>query len=250
MIIDVASISDVGLKRTVNQDAILSLYQQDKGIFVVADGMGGHSKGEEASAAIVDNVRLWWNTLDRDSAHYEISDVVTMCHRMLLDVNEKIYVHFQLQGLVGGSTCVILIIWDNEYAILSLGDSRVYALINESFHVLTTDDVWENLEEVKSDFTQEEILKSPKRGKLTAAIGAQKEISIRMQIGHLKGKIKFLLCSDGIYKYCDYSKLERIMKRKYTFANRGKTFLCRMQECVVSGGAKDNYSAIICMTKN
>lgn len=250
MIVDVASMTDVGLSRTVNQDSILSLHQANKGIFVVADGMGGHSKGEEASAAIVENVRVWWEALDKDSAHYEISDVLTMCHRMLLEVNEKIYVSFQLQELTGGSTCVVLIIWDDEYAILSLGDSRVYGVMNGAFRVLTIDDVWENLEEVKAYYSPEEIMRNPRRGKLTGAIGAQKEISVRTQTGHLKGQMKFLLCSDGIYKYCDPMSLEHILSKKYTLMNRCKRCLRKMQNYVVNGGAKDNYSAIMCITRN
>lgn len=247
MIKDVAFFSECGT-RDVNQDAIYASARKGRGIFVVADGMGGHSGGEIASSAIVNGIKNWWDSNDFEDAETEIDAVAEQCSMLLTNINIEVFSHFRERGQLGGSTVAVLIIWDDRYVILSAGDSRIYRVRGKALEQLTTDDVWENLPEVKYEMANERVVSDFRFGKLTQALGSEERLKINRYGGMLSEREVFLLCSDGVYKYCPQEELERILCRSSVFrsADRMKEMI---RKCAVKSGVDDNYSAIVCSVK-
>ena len=83
MIKKVCALSETGLKRTVNQDSILSLYSQEAGLFIIADGMGGHFRGELASELVVSKYTDWWKTIEQCICGMEVSEIVAELENLL-----------------------------------------------------------------------------------------------------------------------------------------------------------------------
>lgn len=247
MIGEVAFFSERG-SREVNQDAIYASARGSVGIFVVADGMGGHFGGEVASSAIVNGVRNWWTSNRFEAEKVGIDFVSEQCEILLMSINAEVYSLFCQKGQAGGSTVAILILYDDRYAILSAGDSRIYLAREKVLKQLTTDDVWENLPEVRYEMSNEQVVCDPRFGKLTEALGSAERLELRRDGGMLSEKDLFLLCSDGVYKYCSREELERILCAGMVFRgiDRKKELL---RKCVLRGDVDDNYSAILCSVR-
>lgn len=247
MIKDVAFFSECGA-RNINQDAIFASARGNRGIFVVADGMGGHAEGEVASSAIVNGIRNWWNNNDFAEDEIGIDTVAEQCNSLLMNINFEVFSYFSAKNQMGGSTVVALIIWDDRYMILSAGDSRIYRSDGKSLSQLTTDDVWENLPEIRYKMSKEILVKDTRYGKLTEVLGSEERLKISRSGGMLAEKEVFLLCSDGVYRYCAQDELERILRRGMFFksAERMKEMI---KKSALKGGTDDNYSAIVCVVK-
>ena len=247
MINDIAFFSECG-SREVNQDAIYASAEKNRGIFVVADGMGGHSGGEIASSAIVNGIKNWWDSNDFMNAEAGIDSVTEQCNSLLININTEVYSYFNDRGQMGGSTVAVLIIWDGRFTILSAGDSRIYRVRGKALEQLTTDDVWENLPEVKYKMSHEMAVCDSRFGKLTEALGSDVRLKISREGGMLSDRVVFLLCSDGVYKYCTGRDLEKIMcgGMVYRSADRMKGMI---RKCAIKNGVDDNYSAIVCSVK-
>lgn len=246
MINDIAFFSERGV-REVNQDAVYVSARKNRGIFVVADGMGGHAGGEIASSAIVNGIRRWWDSNCFTDAT-GIDQVVEQCNSLLMNINIEVFTSFAERGQMGGSTVVVLLIWDGRYMTLSAGDSRVYRVKEKELEQLTTDDVWENLPEVKYEMSNERMVSDARFGKLTEALGSEERLKISRESGVLSEREVFFLCSDGVYKYCAHEKLEKILCRGKGFksADRMKEMI---RKCALRNGVDDNYSAVICKVK-
>ncbi len=248
MIDEVAFFSERG-PRDINQDAIYASAQKSRGIFVVADGMGGHSDGEVASSALVNGIRRWWDSNNGFiGAEADIDSVARQCNSLLLNMNAEVFSYYSARGQMGGSTAAVLIIWDDRYRILSAGDSRIYRARKKALEQLTADDVWENLPEVKYEVSNERVVSDSRFGKLTEALGSGERLNISSFDGMLVGRELFLVCSDGVYKYCSHRELEEILCGGTAFrsADRMKDMI---RKCARKGGVNDNYSAIICRVK-
>lgn len=248
MIKEVAFFSECGT-RDVNQDAIYASAKKNRGIFVVADGMGGHSGGEIASSAIVNGMKSWWDSNDFTDANLGMDAVTEQCCMLLNNINTEVFSYFSQREQMGGSTVAVLIIWNDRYSILSAGDSRVYRVREKVLEQLTTDDVWENLPEVKYEMTNERVVSDSRFGRLTEALGSEERLKLNRYGGMLSERELFFLCSDGVYKYCAREELERILCNGPVFrsAERMKEMI---RKCAVKGGVDDNYSAIICCVRS
>lgn len=244
---DIAFFSDCGV-RDVNQDAIYASANKSRGVFVVADGMGGHFGGETASSAIVNGIRNWWDSNDFTDAEAGIDGVLEQCASLLHNINREVFSYFSERGQMGGSTVAVLILWDHRYGILSVGDSRIYRVRERALEQITTDDVWENLPEVKYGMENERVVGDSRFGKLTEALGSEERLKVNRCGGMLSARESFLLCSDGVYKCCPQEALEKIMCRGWGLrsASRRKQMI---RKCAIKNGAEDNYSAIICSVR-
>ena len=138
----------------------------------------------------------------------------------------------------------MLIISNGEYVLLWAGDSRAYLGLNKKICVLTKDDVWENNPQNVSGLSSDEILKDKRFGKLTNAIGAKPSVDVHNITGSLVKKGFFLLCSDGMYKFCSDKKINQYMKKNSFFWSTER-ILKKWKKIINKNGAKDNYSIIL-----
>ena len=232
-------ICEQGLVRENNQDAVFAAAKGNKGIFCVADGMGGYEKGEVASALIVEKIKNVWQNLIFKGKRESFRSVFNSLSNAIQNANREIYEKYN-QGSVCGSTVVVLLVYGRNYGILSAGDSRIYSYHKGVLQQITEDDVWENLPEQKN-IPMRELMSSPKYGKLTNAIGTMRDVKINYQTGKLSGSTSFLLCSDGIYKMCGKEDIKRIVSENY---KDPKLVTRLLRERVYMSGAKDNLTVI------
>lgn len=247
MKIDSYGFSRKGEVRKNNQDSILLTSDGEYGIFLVADGVGGLYDGEKASKLVRDTFMHWWYKNMADIERMHLDEVKASIEQEIIQLNNKMYLESSI-NVKSASTAVVLMIMQNQYLLVNVGDSRCYHIQTEmgkdSVLLLTRDDVWENLPD-NMNYSKEYIENHSNFGKLTQAFGAMKNISPTISVGEINHKDLFFLCSDGIYKLCDkevfHSELEQAALENCTISDA----LNHLEECVLSNGARDNYSAIM-----
>lgn len=247
MILDIAFLTDVGLKRKLNEDAIL--VDRETATFIVADGMGGHEKGEVASKILIDAFSL--SSLDHLPSNLD-SDEDTIVPSTCIDdaLNQRIevatnnmiqYAQDQNINSTIGSTIVGLKYVKNirAWALFHLGDSRAYMFRQNSLTQLTVDhSKYEMLKQ--KNLSDEEIAKSGKNI-ITKAVGNFKSYSLEIQYISPRKDDIYLLCSDGVSGLCTNDELLRLIIQYKDNLN----FLCmQIKSLVYSRGANDNLSMI------
>lgn len=194
--------TDVGIKKKTNQDSML-IYQArtemgNAVLGVMCDGMGGLAKGEVASACMVRAFAKWFFTelppLISDGME---PDMLRASWENLVDaVNEKITNYSDRIGVSMGTTCVALLIINNTYYLMNIGDSRVY-LLSDNIYQLTKDQTYVQREMDEGRMTYEQSLVDPKRSVLLQCVGASVEIEPDFFMGDVHINECFLLCCDG-----------------------------------------------------
>lgn len=242
MKIEYCGISDKGKKREINQDAILMKAYNDRALFAVADGMGGHSHGEMASAAIAGEMDKWWEKFTMGENGEDFKEAFLSLRQCLELVNQTIYERYN-DSQICGSTIATLFIYGMNYGVLSSGDSRIYCQSGHRLKQLTKDDVWENQPQAAS-YPEKVRREHPDYGKLICAIGVSPDSRIKGQTDILKNNDCFLLCSDGLYKMCSEEDVKRTLK-DYKNKKDGNSILTQLLKTVYANGALDNVSAIL-----
>ena len=240
-----ASFTEKGI-RDINQDAIFAVTDGNQGVFVVADGMGGHCEGEYASAEIALAIKEWWD-VSRKYNDMSSDEAFEQCVDAVLRVNKELYRHFKAKGEIGGSTIVLLLVWNDVIRALSVGDSRIYRIVGNTIEQITVDDIWENTPAAQ-ELSDEERSSDARRGKLVSAVGVYEDIEPRIYSLKAEYGDMFMLCSDGVYKYCDDETIRDIFGRKNTSSTKSLTK--KLKKVVEKKRTMDNYSAVVCEMKN
>ena len=235
--------TDVGLKREINQDSYTILESGNIGLYVVADGMGGHSHGELASAKLVSDLTDYWEECKKEGFSGSFPDLVDGISAAAEESNRRIF-HLYNRDAICGTTLVVLLIYEDYFAVFSVGDSRIYTKKGLKLTQLTFDDIWDNQPEVKEKLSQQEIRENANHGKLMHAVGIRESINVHVNTGQWVKNQKFIVCSDGVYKYCNEKKMKKIF-----FSDCGKndfeTIGKKLTEEVMNNGAKDNLTFIL-----
>jgi serine/threonine protein phosphatase PrpC len=220
----------VGLRRTRNEDTYYA--DASLGLFLVADGMGGHQHGEVASALVRDAV----------------VDLVGCGHNLIEAVHgaaERLQAHARssFDVLPMGTTIAVLRLSADGYEVVWVGDSRIYMWKQELRQISHDHSLVQALVEAgKLDPAQ--VSQHPQRNVLTQALGVTtaEQLHIGMARGQLESGMAFLLCSDGLTEGVSDASIARTVAR---------TDLAS-QECVdqlllsaLEGGGDDNITAII-----
>ncbi|MDJ0908256.1 MAG: protein phosphatase 2C domain-containing protein [Woeseiaceae bacterium] len=197
-----SGVTDVGNVRKVNEDAILDRPQS--GLWVVADGMGGHAAGDVASSSIVTALSAL-GEYDRPRAFV---DAVEDC---IIDVNRRLYDASSAAGNIMGSTVAAVLALPGYALCMWAGDSRVYRLRNYVLEELTTDH--SEVEELiaEGSLRREDADNYPGENVITRAVGGEPELYLEVRMFELRHKDRFLLCSDGLYKDITFKEIETIL---------------------------------------
>jgi PPM family protein phosphatase len=236
--IDSASISDRGLskKRPQNEDSFLEL--TERGLFVVADGVGGAQAGDVASQMAVEILGEAFINLQKNG---DAEDIMRIA---IERANEAIFQmsHDLAQLSTMATTIVALHIAGNIATIGHVGDSRIYRLDPKGSLFRETQDHSVVEEEVRAGrMTQEQAANHPSRNVISRALGAEHSVEVDMKTIMIEPNTTFLLCSDGITRHIDDFQLREILLFNDTPAN-----LCqRMKEICYERGAEDNLTAVI-----
>jgi serine/threonine protein phosphatase PrpC len=227
------AVSHVGKVRQHNEDSVLDKSAQ--GLWVVADGMGGHEAGDIASQLIV-------STLDQLAPRAYISDYIDLVDDTLVKINQDLldYSRKKLNGLTVGSTAVCLITRGQLGVVLWVGDSRLYRLRGDDLVQLTKDhsEVQRLVDE--GVITQQQAENSAFKNVLTRALGAHEVVDIDINAFDVMPGDRYLLCSDGLYNELNEQEISSIIKSK-PFDHVAEAFTDR----VLATPARDNFSFIV-----
>ncbi len=230
-----AALSDPGMVRKVNEDACMARQLPQSGLWVVADGMGGHHAGDVASQMIVGAMQsVGW--------HGRLDDLIDDVRRRLEDVNRQLV---QMSTAAGhdttiGSTVAAFMSVRRQAACLWVGDSRVYRYRDGRLERLTRDhsEVEEMIE--RGELTREEAEFHPSANVITRAVGAGPELEAEVCHHELRHNDRFLVCSDGLFKELSEADIETLMPRGEC------TEVCRtLVDTALARGARDNVSVVV-----
>ncbi len=182
--------TNTGCVRKANEDSAVALTQA--GVWLVADGMGGHANGQQASQALVRN-------LASASIPEGFTDACAASAAAIHAANAEIYAQAQELGVQMGSTVVALVVRERQFAALWAGDSRIYLFRAGTLHQLTVDhtQVQEMLD--RGLLTQEQAEGHPMGHVLARAIGVRPELELDAVSDEVQPGDIFLLCSDGLH---------------------------------------------------
>lgn len=196
-----AAISDVGMRRSSNQDSLavslaesLPQFNSHGHLFVVADGMGAHAAGELASALATDNIPLSYHKLRDLSPSEAIVEAVRHANGVIYNKGQN---SIDFHGM--GTTCSCLLLVSCGAIAAHVGDSRVYRLRGDLFEQLTFDHslVWEMAAEGHA--SEDEIPAYVPKNVITRSLGPNPTVSVDVEGPFdLQPGDRFLLCSDGL----------------------------------------------------
>jgi type VI secretion system protein ImpM len=220
---DCAVVTHPGHVRRDNQDAWLS--RPDVGVWVVADGMGGHRDGAWASQRVVAEIDAALRP--RGSLAAVVDDVRRALERVNAELRASGRDHRDTDDMAG-STVVVLIVHDGAAGVLWAGDSRAYRLRDGVLVAVTEDHV----ERTDPDRPASEI---------TRAVGAADELALEFRRVDLAAGDGWLLCSDGVHGQVADGALARVL------AGRGDALAvaAAIQGEVLRGRAPDNLTAVV-----
>jgi serine/threonine protein phosphatase PrpC len=201
--IELASLSDIGCQRENNEDQLA--YWEPTGddefarkgrLAVVADGMGGHEGGQEASRIAVDSIKEVFAETPKAEVQSALVTGFQIAHERILDYAAG---HPELHGM--GTTATAIVLLGNELYYAHVGDSRLYLARGQTISRLTQDHSYVGRLVQTGMISAEEAETHPQRHILTAALGAGTEISPETPqhpITLQKGDV-LVLCTDGLW---------------------------------------------------
>lgn len=194
--------TDVGIKKSTNQDSVLiETAATDYGpiLFgVVCDGMGGLAKGEVASAILVKAFSRWFHQEFPKILYggMEANKLRDSWTNLILEQNLKINEYGLGCHVSLGTTAAALLLIDNIYYIINVGDSRVY-YIKDGINQMTTDQTYVQREMDLGRMTPDEARVHPRRNVLLQCVGASSVIEPDFYVGEYAKDSIFMMCSDG-----------------------------------------------------
>jgi serine/threonine-protein phosphatase Stp1 len=223
----------IGRVRTHNEDALLS--QPKVGVWVVADGMGGHQEGALASSHIVEILRMTPRPHCIDDLTADVEQRLQAGHTWLLREAQR-----RGADAIIGSTVVALLAWDSSFVCLWAGDSRLYRLQHDKFVQLTRDHtpIQELVDAGK--MLERNAENHPLANVITRAVGSGTPLELDKVTGHLSPNDLFLLCSDGLSKMVPKEQIEVILKEEPL----DRVAQTLVTEALARGG-RDNVTVIV-----
>jgi PPM family protein phosphatase len=234
-----AARTDVGMIRSGNEDNYVVKANGDHGLFIVADGMGGHAAGEVASLMAVQTLERELGvvgSLDERTAADRVSDALKMANR---NIHDRTITEVDKQGM--GTTASVLIVSGTRYMIGQVGDSRVYLLRDGALHQLTKDHSYVQ-EQVDAGFlTPEQARYHPYSNVITRCVGASPEVQPDIYSGEAKLGDLFLVASDGLTGMVDDRRLQMLLMSRSEPERKVRDLISEAN----GRGGLDNITAIV-----
>lgn len=209
--------SDIGKTHEHNEDTYL---RNDKeGLFLVADGMGGHVSGEMASQLAVECVEEFVTRSRSESMDFsgeyrrdlskEENRLLAATRMANLRIREEADKNPARRGM--GTTFIGAILEDSHLAVVNVGDSRLYRVRNSSMEQLTKDHTLVAEQQRLGRLTKEEARRHPQRHILTSALGISERPKIDLYRAEVIPKDLFLICTDGLNDMLDDEEILTII---------------------------------------
>ena len=224
--------TDPGKVRELNEDSFL--LRPEIGLWVVADGMGGHDAGDFASKTLVEAL----SSVEKQStAPALLGELETQ----VISANEVLRSTAQAKGgrAVIGSTIVALIVFDDAYACVWSGDSRIYRVRDGAIEQISRDHTEAQELIDRGTLTPDEARRWPRRNVITRAIGVFDQPELEMVQGRLEDGDLFILCSDGLTEHVEDHEIAQMAHY------RPLSKVCEeLVDLTLKRGAKDNVTVV------
>lgn len=226
--------TDVGLRRKINEDSVF--VDPERGLWAVADGMGGHEAGEVASTMVTDALRCLPVVADIDELTDRAVEALRQVNRDLIELARS----GERKGHTIGTTVVGLAVANGSFRCFWLGDSRAYRLRDGEIARLTRD------HSVVQELVDAGMIKAEEADShvdanlITRAVGVAENIAVEIISGDVRPGDQFVLASDGLTRVVRDDELAAELRRGPP-AQSADSLL----EMVLARGAPDNVSLII-----
>ncbi len=220
--------SDIGYRSDNNEDSFCAV--PELGLWLIADGMGGHEAGEVASAIVSETI------VSEVRKGAGLVDAVQQAHRSVIDASEEGH---GARGM--GSTVVVLQVRDDEFEVAWVGDSRAY-LWNGELRQISRDHSYVQKLLDSGAITEEEAQYHPNRNIITQSLGADlSDVVVDNITGRFCRGEKVLLCSDGLSDELQDSEIAFILKE----GGDDQTLVNKLIQSALTHGGKDNVSVLL-----
>jgi PPM family protein phosphatase len=246
--IEFFGVTDVGLVRKLNQDRIL--IDDSVGLFVVADGMGGHSHGEIAAQAALTAIQFY---IDSSRDRFDVSWPFGYSFDLSIDAN-RIATGIQLAnrhvrreaekepanaGM--GTTVAAVLISDSHAVVANVGDSRVYLYRAGQLEQLSIDDTWVVSMTEQGLLAPGEAQDHPMRNMLMQAAGAKEQVEVHILERPLQPADIYVLTSDGLHGVIGDDGIRAILGAGLSLQDTAR----RLVDASREKGAPDNISVVL-----
>jgi PPM family protein phosphatase len=237
--------TDVGRKRKQNEDSYLA--DDALGVYVVADGMGGHAAGEVASKAAVESIRKalaggrkvldqFTRTPTVEAREAAAQLMERAIQKACADVYGLSLADASKRGM--GTTVVALLVAGKKAIIGHVGDSRVYLLRAGRAHQLTEDHTLVQEQLKRGLITKDQVAAAENRNVITRAVGIQSNVAVDTLVTDLLPGDVYLLCSDGLHGYLGDDELGSFLGQEK------EKLVDLLVDLALQRGGKDNVTAI------
>ena len=224
--------SHTGVVRDHNEDSFLA--KPESGVWVVADGMGGHEAGDFASQAITEGIASIGKPASAPDLQARFMERLTRAHGKIIEKSHE------LGGATIGATLVALLAHEELFACIWSGDSRIYLLRDGQYSQVTSDhtEVQELLN--SGAITAEQAEHWPRKNVITRAIGVSPTPNTDETFGSIQSGDLFLLCSDGLTEHVEDHEMAEALA-----AHAPQAACDALIETTLSRGARDNVTVVV-----
>lgn len=242
-------LSDVGKKRSKNEDHYL--VNEELGLYIVADGMGGHSGGEFASRFAVNTVEEVIQSMNTDpeatvisGVNSEETDFGDRLRYAIQVASQKIYDQAmfdqELRGM--GTTIVAVLVQGDRLCVAHVGDSRGYLLRGGHLKQITFDHSLVS-EQMRAGLISEKDAKNHRfKNIITRSVGYQEDVEIDLNYLEVKSGDRLLLCTDGLSNMLNDERILAIMSDKKDIREACQDLVNQAN----ANGGDDNVTVLIC----
>ncbi len=247
--------TDVGISKKTNQDSLaIKVVETSKGkvaFAIVCDGMGGLSKGELASKEVIMAFSDWFdNTLidDINNQGFNEEALVAQWNDIIQNQNKRLGEYGEKNNLMLGTTVSAILLFNDEYYIVHVGDSRIYCMTDKVLQ-LTKDQTFIAREIAAGRMTEEQAKTDPRRSVLLQCVGASQVVEPEFVKGHTLKNAVYMLCSDGFrHQISEQEMLDKIGPGVVK-TDQDIEFGCRyLTETVKSRKESDNITVAVIKT--
>jgi len=230
-------ISDPGCVRTNNEDYYL--ISKDRGLYVVADGMGGAQAGEQASRMAVDTVQNYL-TQSSSTTPQVLTEAFEEANRQVIEAASS---DLKLEGM--GTTLIAALEAGPELLIASVGDSRAYVHDGKKLLVVTEDQTWVQEVGRRLGIDEGSLRTHPMRHVLTMAIGVSADLRVHSYAVQPAPGTQVLLCTDGLHGVVDAELIAETMASNGSLEAKCQKLI----DAAKKAGGPDNITAVILRAK-
>lgn len=219
----------IGHIRRINEDALF--VNEQEGLWLVADGIGGHGNGEKASAILVEHVES-----------YRQSDSIERCvvdiEARLARANEACR---NIPGTgISGTTVAALLICQSKAVFLWVGDSRVYRLRGAELTLVTEDHNLAQERHRRGELSQDAAQRLPSANVLTRAIGIHQHLRLERQVAEVAAGDRYLISTDGLHKELPLESIRQMLSGPFD----DRVLQALIDEALNRGG-RDNITGVV-----